>query len=409
MHTPESTSEKCKALTFVENQVHATPEWRYQIPPETSIATPVEYFRALSDSLLTHMAQQSNLYACQTDIKELEQFLGVTFYMSLIGMPGTRKYWGSTCYIPQVADVMSLHRWENIKQNLHFTDNSSIPEGNTDRLIKLRELFEQIRGKLNKAEAKRKLYSDKNWIEGVKLGRELYDKLLEWLPRREASAKELRTIADRLDQLRRDVNISRTVGSSVAVVGGLATIGSLILAVATAGLSTPLVVATVGGTAAAVAGAATSAISQIVESYKNGEEFKSARKIMEADESAAAEVAGLLEKLRIMGDRIISSSKGNYLVWDQFAVSDRQSSHMATQRILSAFMCFGAAASMGLPYKALAYSVSKGGGLAFHGMDKLGPLTSKLTQKLLFLSSKVGTIVTHGLGQPTGDYTCGLK
>lgn len=248
------------------------------------------------------------------------------------------------------------------------------------------------------AEAKRKLYSDKNWIEGVKLGRELYDKLLEWLPRREASAKELRAIADRLDQLRRDVNISRTVGSSVAVVGGLATIGSLILAVATAGLSTPLVVATVGGTAAAVAGAATSAISQIVESYKNGEEFKSARKIMEADESAAAEVAGLLEKLRIMGDRIISSSKGNYLVWDQFAVSDRQSSHMATQRILSAFMCFGAAASMGLPYKALAYSVSKGGGLAFHGMDKLGPLTSKLTQKLLFLSSKVGTIVTHGLG-----------
>lgn len=70
--------------------------------------------------------------------------------MSLIGMPSTRKYWGSTCYITQVADVISLHRWENIKRNLHFTNNSQIPGGNTDQLIKLRELFEQIRGKLNK-------------------------------------------------------------------------------------------------------------------------------------------------------------------------------------------------------------------------------------------------------------------
>ncbi|XP_041093551.1 piggyBac transposable element-derived protein 3-like isoform X2 [Polyodon spathula] len=77
-----------------QNQVHATPEWRDQLPPETSVATPVEYFRALvDDSLLTHTVQQSNLYASQTD--------------------NTRPL-------------------------------------QIDRLIKLREMFEQICDKLNK-------------------------------------------------------------------------------------------------------------------------------------------------------------------------------------------------------------------------------------------------------------------
>lgn len=134
------------------------PSWRSQLPPETSVETPVQYFRKLFDSdLLTYIVEQTNLYATQTDVasnfhidtNELEQFIGIILYMSLISVPGTRRYWNSKCGIPQVSNVMPLRRWEQIKRYIHFADNSMLPIEPPDRIFKIRKLVEGIRKNLN--------------------------------------------------------------------------------------------------------------------------------------------------------------------------------------------------------------------------------------------------------------------
>ncbi|CAH1983992.1 unnamed protein product [Acanthoscelides obtectus] len=93
------------------------PTWKAQLPSQTSVETPLHYFYKLVDKeLLEYIVEQTNLYAAQKDIglnfcmdsKELEQFIGVCFYMSLITVPGTRRYWSSACRVSQVADVMPL-------------------------------------------------------------------------------------------------------------------------------------------------------------------------------------------------------------------------------------------------------------------------------------------------------------
>ncbi|CAH2002562.1 unnamed protein product [Acanthoscelides obtectus] len=133
------------------------PTWKAQLPSQTSVETPLHYFYKLVDKeLLEYIVEQTNLYAAQKDIglnfcmdsKELEQFIGVCFYMSLITVPGTRRYWSSACRVSQVADVMPLRRWEQIKKFLHFADNSTLPVEPPDRLFKIRKLVESIRKNL---------------------------------------------------------------------------------------------------------------------------------------------------------------------------------------------------------------------------------------------------------------------
>ena len=62
-------------------------------------------------------------------------FWGTTFYMSLFGMTNTRRYW-SVKRIGLIADNITQKRWEEIKSNLHFVDNTSLtPE--SGRLAKI--------------------------------------------------------------------------------------------------------------------------------------------------------------------------------------------------------------------------------------------------------------------------------
>lgn len=143
LHWKESNQEPCDA-----------PVWTSHLNPETAVDTPLDYFHRLVDTpLLEYIANQTNLYAAQTDIgrgfavspKELEQFIGMSFYMSLISVPGTRRYWSSTCRITQVSEVMPLRRWEEIKKYLHFADNSALPINPKDCLFKIRKVVDSIR------------------------------------------------------------------------------------------------------------------------------------------------------------------------------------------------------------------------------------------------------------------------
>ncbi|XP_024119090.1 piggyBac transposable element-derived protein 3 [Oryzias melastigma] len=112
---------------------------------------PIEYFRDFFDEqLLGSIVEQSNLYCTQQDPNHalkldrttLEQFIGTVVYMSLFSLPRSRRYWSNACRVQQVADVMSRDRWEEIKRNLHFCDNTA-PK-NDDKLYKIRLIIDSL-------------------------------------------------------------------------------------------------------------------------------------------------------------------------------------------------------------------------------------------------------------------------
>ncbi|KAK1882966.1 PiggyBac transposable element-derived protein 2 [Dissostichus eleginoides] len=67
--------------------------------------------------------------------------------MSIYGLPGSCMYWNSTTRVDCVADTMTMHRWEAIKHNIHFADNTQlIPRGQPghDQLHKVRPLLTSL-------------------------------------------------------------------------------------------------------------------------------------------------------------------------------------------------------------------------------------------------------------------------
>lgn len=124
------------------------PVWQGALPDSDAIGLPIHYFRDFFDAdLLDNVVEQSNLYSTQQnptklDQSELEQFIGAVVYMSVFHLPKSRMYRSSGCQVPQVADIMSRDRWEEIKHFIHFCDNMAPING--DRLFKVRPLIESF-------------------------------------------------------------------------------------------------------------------------------------------------------------------------------------------------------------------------------------------------------------------------
>ena len=142
--------------------VRPIPKWLETIPFVSHVKQPIEYFRLFIDhEVLTLICNQSNLYSCQKDytqplfleIAELDIFIGICFYMSLVKLPRSRYYWHNEVQIPAVSKYMYMRRWEIIKSNLHFSDNSVAPEKgspNYDRIFKIRPFIELLNDRFNK-------------------------------------------------------------------------------------------------------------------------------------------------------------------------------------------------------------------------------------------------------------------
>lgn len=78
--------------------------------------------------------------------------MGTVLYTSLFGLPATRIFWHLASRVSQVADTLSLNRWEEIKIFLHFNDNNDQPvqsDDNFDELFKIRPLITNLVSKMN--------------------------------------------------------------------------------------------------------------------------------------------------------------------------------------------------------------------------------------------------------------------
>ena len=83
----------------------------------------------------------------QTNIQEMEQFLGTMVLMGIIKYPTYMMYWSPETRIPSIADVMSINRFENLERYFHIADNSKMPkqgEANYDKLYKLRPMLQSL-------------------------------------------------------------------------------------------------------------------------------------------------------------------------------------------------------------------------------------------------------------------------
>ncbi|XP_045101922.1 piggyBac transposable element-derived protein 1-like [Portunus trituberculatus] len=123
-----------------ENNEKNIPEFRGFISGRENALEPVEYFRKFFDrELLTQICNESNLYALQCDpskplsltVEELEVYLGICIYMSVVKMSSHCRYWSSDANLRAVIDYMSCARWERMKSCIHFADNSQCPAKET--------------------------------------------------------------------------------------------------------------------------------------------------------------------------------------------------------------------------------------------------------------------------------------
>jgi hypothetical protein len=103
----------------------------------------------LSPDIIEYIVHNTNLYSVQNTGKsiqlsssEFNKFLGIEILMGIIKMPAYTDYWARKTRYPLIADEMPLKRYQQIRRNIHFVDNS-LP--NTDRYFKIRPVMEKIR------------------------------------------------------------------------------------------------------------------------------------------------------------------------------------------------------------------------------------------------------------------------
>ena len=115
------------------------------------LQSPLQFFRYFfTNEIISYIAEQTSIYCAQQrpekpvafDSKEVETFLGVCMYMSLIKMSSCKNYWSNQFRVEQVAGIMTSKAFLTLKRYLHFCDNSSSDE---DKLRKIRPIIDMLK------------------------------------------------------------------------------------------------------------------------------------------------------------------------------------------------------------------------------------------------------------------------
>lgn len=144
---------KVKGMELVEEAFNFKGNIEY--PPEIlDLETPYQFFSYFfDDELLTMLVEESNRYAIQknpnfTDsvsVVELRKFIGILVFSSVYHYPSVRSYWSNIVRFGPIADVMTLNRFEKIRQIFHMNDDSKhLPADHPkhDRLHKVRPVID---------------------------------------------------------------------------------------------------------------------------------------------------------------------------------------------------------------------------------------------------------------------------
>lgn len=120
-------------------------------PPEID-TTPLHYFSLFfQDSLIDLVVENTNLYSVQctgksinTTSDEIRKFIGMHVMMGIIVLPAYTLYWSKKMRISQIADVMTLKRFQLLKRYMHFVDNNTFTNTD-DKLFKIKPVVDAVR------------------------------------------------------------------------------------------------------------------------------------------------------------------------------------------------------------------------------------------------------------------------
>ena len=147
------------------------PRWRNKAPPvfnseylgeeftlppvDCNSWTPLNYFELFwKADLNVLLSEQTNLYSVQrkgTSLKttagEIQQFIGLQMFMSILELPSYRMYWAKETRYPPIADVMSVNRYKLMREYLHVSDNLErhSPENIGNKLYKIQPVLDHVR------------------------------------------------------------------------------------------------------------------------------------------------------------------------------------------------------------------------------------------------------------------------
>ena len=124
-------------------------------PPPLVPLSPYQYFKIFfDDNLIKQITEQTNLYPVQTSGKlinvttdEMEQYFSILVRMSIIKLPQVRMYWTQSTQVLSISNIMSINRFEKIRQYLHCNDNSKNVQSsdpNYDKLYKVRPVVDSV-------------------------------------------------------------------------------------------------------------------------------------------------------------------------------------------------------------------------------------------------------------------------
>ncbi|CAH2088567.1 unnamed protein product [Euphydryas editha] len=151
----DGKNQEYDAAFYHYEQLYDDMKLKGVLPPRSS---PIIYFKLFfSDEVLTHIVEQTNLYALQnkqknwenTFVTEIRAFLGMLVLMGVHPLPNIDLYWSSDPFfcVSEIADVMTSKRFKMILKNLHLNDNSQMPkkgEPQFDKLYKIRPLIKTM-------------------------------------------------------------------------------------------------------------------------------------------------------------------------------------------------------------------------------------------------------------------------
>ncbi|XP_063216684.1 piggyBac transposable element-derived protein 3-like [Bacillus rossius redtenbacheri] len=124
-----------------------------------NLDTPFQFFNYFfGDEIFEKILSESQHYAIQKDPNkplainknELKKFVGICIIMSVVHLPNTRSYWNASLGNTIIQETMSCNRFENIRTNLHFSNNEdTVPSGQPghDRLHKIRPVINHLNAK----------------------------------------------------------------------------------------------------------------------------------------------------------------------------------------------------------------------------------------------------------------------
>nr|XP_039255146.1 piggyBac transposable element-derived protein 3-like [Styela clava] len=148
--------------------------------PEFSAApeflpTPYWYFNQFMDqSVFKIIAEQTNIYAHQkngikleTNVAEIEQFIGIHMLMTVVKMPSYRMYWAKATRSEPIALAMGRKRFDKLRNYIHMVDNTNLKQKGDpdyDPLFKVRPVLEKVRKNCLKIEPEEKQSVDEQMI-----------------------------------------------------------------------------------------------------------------------------------------------------------------------------------------------------------------------------------------------------